>query len=294
MGIKRFGRSVKEHIVTVWRRRWTWFGRNQNTAVQEDSDYSDSISSLFIIVPHNTRERDPPSNFDNHIVPEEIHTEQDEDNVEQDENHPKQEQDDKDADQASCRKLVLLSENEFSPPGTPTGTALGIPAEHLLEDHSSDMDEAVQPIPLNYDNPFATPTTTESEDSDSGHSTIREGTRTPSNRAARSNTPSVNNPLVTPSRAGSDSSDSGSTTRAVPPSSISNQSAHPSAVGSLGSSASATADVNPLRLNPVKRDLANEPQETTDESDELAGSELVHTCSLCGHKNMRRRHGSVG
>ncbi|UKZ46258.1 hypothetical protein TrVGV298_000459 [Trichoderma virens] len=64
--------------------------------------------------------------------------------------------------------LVINNAAEFSPSGSPTGTALGIPAEHLLDEESSEIGELIQPIPPGRDNPFATPTGTSSDNSGNG------------------------------------------------------------------------------------------------------------------------------
>lgn len=53
--------------------------------------------------------------------------------------------------------VSILDETGFTPPGSPTGATLGIPAEHLLDEHETEMDDLIQPVPLHFHNPFNTP-----------------------------------------------------------------------------------------------------------------------------------------
>ncbi|KAL7945521.1 hypothetical protein V8C42DRAFT_59174 [Trichoderma barbatum] len=169
MGIESFSLAVKEGIVHVLAcslpRRWLRTIRNANQQEQRTE------SNEILITRTITQETTPCANSQFDFA--------------------------KLGRARSPSLLVINREAEFSPSGSPTGTALGIPAEHILDENPSGMDETIQPIPFSFDNPFAggTPPRTESIGSDNG-STLYQIARTPSDGSTRPIPPSVDSSVV--------------------------------------------------------------------------------------------------
>ncbi|KAL7915099.1 hypothetical protein GGI35DRAFT_169447 [Trichoderma velutinum] len=127
MDIRNFGRTIRDSIVTTWRRQWMLLRGDSDTTRQEHESGSREILVRRTI----TQETHPQPTGVN--VPFEL-----------------------------LHQISLLADEEFTPPGSPTGTTLGIPPEHLLDEDPPETSEHIQPLPLNFDDPFATP----QEDSD--------------------------------------------------------------------------------------------------------------------------------
>ncbi|KAK0759165.1 hypothetical protein N5P37_008654 [Trichoderma harzianum] len=150
MRIRDFGRSVRDHIATSWTR----LGRNRDTT-QQDLE-SGSRENLFsrleasrreIMVRRTIRQETHPRPTDLLHDPypsfspvEGVHVRR---TVSSEFTH---------------HQLTIRAQEEFTPPGSPTGTTLGIPAEHLLDENPEEMmGDIIQALPPNFDNPFVRP-----------------------------------------------------------------------------------------------------------------------------------------
>lgn len=149
MRIRDFGRSVRDHIATSWTR----LGRNRDTTQQdlESGSRENWFSRLEatrreIMTRRTIRQETPPrptyllhdptsfSPVEGIRVRRTVSSE------------------------FRHRQLTIRAQEEFTPPGSPTGTTLGIPAEHLLdEDIEEEMGDIIQALPPNFDNPFVRP-----------------------------------------------------------------------------------------------------------------------------------------
>ncbi|KAJ4863901.1 hypothetical protein T069G_00431 [Trichoderma breve] len=181
MRIRDFGRSVRDHITTSWTR----LGRNRDTT-QQDLE-SGSRENLFsrlelsrreIMIRRAIRQETPPrptyllhdptsfSPVEGVRVRRTVSSE------------------------FRHHQLTIRAQEEFTPPGSPTGTTLGIPAEHLLYDDQQEMGDIIQALPPNFDNPFVRPRRSLA-DSD-------ESSETRSDDSIQSSFPNVATPVTQP------------------------------------------------------------------------------------------------
>lgn len=149
MRIRDFGRSVRDHIATSWTR----LGRNRDTTQQDlESGSRENLFSRWelarreIMIRRAIRQETPPrptyllhdptsfSPVEGVRVRRTVSSE------------------------FRHHQLTIRAQEEFTPPGSPTGTTLGIPAEHLLDEDSEEMmGDIIQALPPNFDNPFVRP-----------------------------------------------------------------------------------------------------------------------------------------
>ncbi|QYS94777.1 hypothetical protein H0G86_002101 [Trichoderma simmonsii] len=96
-----------------------------------------------------------------------------------------------DSSEFSHHQLTIRAQEEFTPPGSPTGTTLGIPAEHLLDENPEEMmGDIIQALPPNFDNPFVRPRRSLADSDESS------GTR--SDDSIQSSFPNVATPITQP------------------------------------------------------------------------------------------------
>ncbi|KAK4075982.1 hypothetical protein Trihar35433_2542 [Trichoderma harzianum] len=150
MRIRDFGRSVRDHIATSWTR----LGRNR-VPTQQDLE-SGSRENFFsfseasrreIMVRRAIRQETHPRPTD--LLPGPYSSFSPVEGV-----HVRRTA----SSEFTHHQLTIRAQEEFTPPGSPTGTTLGIPAEHLLdEDPEEMMGDIIQALPPNFDNPFVRP-----------------------------------------------------------------------------------------------------------------------------------------
>ncbi|KAL6700921.1 hypothetical protein J3F84DRAFT_134091 [Trichoderma pleuroticola] len=244
MGIRNFGRNVTDNLVTSWRQQWRRLRRSRYT-VEREFEYDSTGALVESLVRRDTRHlahgpypslgtypprgRSPPSRPRGSAVTH-----------------------------APC--VSLLDEADFTPPGSPTGITLGIPAEHLLDEHLAETPDLIRAVPPSFgiNNPFATPPkpqrTLSDSDSDEKKSIKSIGTcsddsiGTLSDDSTGSSILTVADPFPTPSRTGS------------------------------GSPVRAAAE-SFLRVGPPNTSLG-----LAGGTYEVVGSHVVYTCNHCGSR----------
>ncbi|KAF3077384.1 hypothetical protein CFAM422_000216 [Trichoderma lentiforme] len=181
MRIRDFGRSVRDHITTSWTR----LGRNRDTTQQDlESGSRDNLFSRLelsrreIMIRRAIRQETPPrptyllhdptsfSPVEGVRVRRTVSSE------------------------FRHHQLTIRAQEEFTPPGSPTGTTLGIPAEHLLDEDPEEMGDIIKALPPNFDNPFVRPRRSLADSDESS------GTR--SDDSIQSSFPNVATPVTQP------------------------------------------------------------------------------------------------
>ncbi|KAL5091017.1 hypothetical protein Trisim1_003979 [Trichoderma cf. simile WF8] len=170
MRIRDFGRSVRDHIATSWTR----LGRNRDTTQQdlESGSRENWFSRLEatrreIMIRRTIRQETPPRpTYLLHDLHDPYSSFSPVEGVRVRVRRTS-------SSEFSHHQLTIRAQEEFTPPGSPTGTTLGIPAEHLLdEDPEEMMGDIIQALPPNFDNPFVRPrrSLADSDESSGTHS----------------------------------------------------------------------------------------------------------------------------
>lgn len=170
MRIRDFGRSVRDHIATSWTR----LGRNRDTTQQDLESGSREklfsrleLSRRVIMARRTIRQETPPRpTYLLHDLHDPYSSFSPVEGVRVRVRRTA-------SSEFSHHQLTIRAQEEFTPPGSPTGTTLGIPAEHLLdEDPEEMMGDIIQALPPNFDNPFVRPrrSLADSDESSGTHS----------------------------------------------------------------------------------------------------------------------------
>ncbi|KAL6805549.1 hypothetical protein J3E68DRAFT_17159 [Trichoderma sp. SZMC 28012] len=185
MRIRDFGRSVRDHIATSWTR----LGRNRDTTQQDlESGSRENLFSRWelarreIMIRRAIRQETPPrptyllhdlhDPYSSFSPAEGIRVRR------------------TTSSEFTHHQLTIRAQEEFTPPGSPTGTTLGIPAEHLLDEDQEEMGDIIQALPPNFDNPFIRPRRSLADSDESS------GTR--SDDSIQSSFPNVATPVTQP------------------------------------------------------------------------------------------------
>ncbi|KAL6835081.1 hypothetical protein V8C40DRAFT_282612 [Trichoderma camerunense] len=184
MRIRDFGRSVRDHIATSWMR----LGRNRDATQQnlKSSRRENLFSHLEasrkeIMVRRTIRQETHPWPADSLHGPYASFSPVEGVRVRLRRTA---------SSEFSHHQLTIRAQEEFTPPGSPTGTTLGIPAEHLVYDDQEEMGDIIQALPPNFDNPFVRPRRSLADSDESS------GTR--SDDSIRSSLPNVATPITQP------------------------------------------------------------------------------------------------
>ncbi|KAL6831082.1 hypothetical protein J3E69DRAFT_328529 [Trichoderma sp. SZMC 28015] len=184
MRIRDFGRSVRDHIATSWMR----LGRNRDTTQQDlESGSRENLFSRWeasrreIMVRRTIRQETHPWPADSLHGPYASFSPVEGVRVRVRRTA---------SSEFSHHQLTIRAQEEFTPPGSPTGTTLGIPAEHLLDEDQEEMGDIIQALPPNFDNPFVRPRRSLA-DSD-------ESSGTHSDNSIQSSFPNVATPVTQP------------------------------------------------------------------------------------------------